>query len=118
MSRWTIGVAVALVLGLAVTVGTVLYVGVGHVWSAVERVGPTGFLQADITDQPGDAMRVNAAEIGAKQGDGRGVCIRVGTAYFFKNIDREIQQLIIGDHRLFYVHPAKIRSSSPPDPSG
>jgi putative membrane protein len=44
MSRWTIGVAVALILGLAVTVGTVLYVGVGHVWGAIDRVGPTGFL--------------------------------------------------------------------------
>jgi putative membrane protein len=44
MSRWTLGVAAALILGLAVTVGAILYVGVGHVWSAVERVGPIGFL--------------------------------------------------------------------------
>lgn len=43
MSRWTMGVAVALVLGLAATVAAVLFVGVGGVWNAVDRVGPAGF---------------------------------------------------------------------------
>lgn len=43
MSRWTIGVALALVLGLAVTVGAVLHVGLGPVLGAVERVGFAGF---------------------------------------------------------------------------
>jgi len=45
MSRWTIGVAVALVLGLAITVATVLWVGIDGVWNAVARVGPAGFAQ-------------------------------------------------------------------------
>src|ERR1700761_7741770 len=44
MSRWTIGVAAALALGLAITVGTLWHVGVGHVWGAVERIGARGFL--------------------------------------------------------------------------
>jgi putative membrane protein len=43
MSRWTIGVAVALVVGLGLTVAAILHVGVGSVWHAVERIGPAGF---------------------------------------------------------------------------
>jgi putative membrane protein len=43
MSRWTLGVIAALVLGFGLTIAAVWHVGVGSVWNAVERVGPAGF---------------------------------------------------------------------------
>ncbi len=43
MSRWKIGVVVALVLGLALTIGAVAYVGWGGLWASVERIGFGGF---------------------------------------------------------------------------
>ncbi len=44
MNRWKIGAAVALLVGLALTVAMVLYVGVGSLRQAVEAVGWGGFL--------------------------------------------------------------------------
>ncbi len=43
MSRWKLGVAATLLVGFALTVGMVLYVGVGGLQKAVETIGWTGF---------------------------------------------------------------------------
>jgi putative membrane protein len=43
LNRWKIGVVIALAVGLAMTVGAVLYVGADGLWRAVERVGVAGF---------------------------------------------------------------------------
>jgi hypothetical protein len=44
LSRWKVGAAAALLIGLALTVGMVFYVGVGGLEKAVETVGWGGFL--------------------------------------------------------------------------
>jgi putative membrane protein len=44
MNRWKLGAAAALLIGLALTVGMVLYVGVGSLAKAVATVGWGGFL--------------------------------------------------------------------------
>ncbi len=43
MNHWKIGVALAMVVGLALTVGSILYVGAGGLLQSVERVGAAGF---------------------------------------------------------------------------
>ena len=43
MNRWKIGVAVGLLLGVALTVAVVLHVGWASLWGAVERIGFSGF---------------------------------------------------------------------------
>src|SRR5215471_16714363 len=43
VNRWKIGVAVGLLLGVALTVAVILYVGAAELWAAVQRIGVTGF---------------------------------------------------------------------------
>ena len=43
MNRWKLGVAVALLAGLALTIGSIWYVGAGSLLASVERIGWTGF---------------------------------------------------------------------------
>jgi putative membrane protein len=43
LNRWKIGVAVGLLLGLALTVGVVLHVGARPLWDSIQRIGLAGF---------------------------------------------------------------------------
>ena len=43
MNRWKIGVAVGLLLGVAITVAVVVHVGWASLWAAIQRIGFAGF---------------------------------------------------------------------------
>jgi putative membrane protein len=43
VNRWKLGVAVTLLVGLALTIGSILYVGAGGLLASVEHIGWTGF---------------------------------------------------------------------------
>jgi putative membrane protein len=43
LNRWKVGAAAALLVGVALTVGAILYVGAGDLWRSVQRIGLGGF---------------------------------------------------------------------------
>jgi len=74
-------------------------------------VGPPSLLQPDVPGQTGNAMRIDAPEIGAEQSGGRGDGILRRTAHVLKDRKRKIMQLFIGDNNRCIRHALLLRDA-------